>query len=164
MSGQVEAKLSEMGITLPDPVSPLADYVPYVRTGNLVFISGQLPLGPDGLVAGKLTAEDHASDGTTAPGSKLQLASAAATLCALNIIAQVKACIGDLDRVTRVVKLTGFVNCDGTFQQHPQVINGASSLMIGVFGEAGRHARAAVGSSSLPLGAIVEVEGVFEVS
>lgn len=79
------------------------------------------------------------------------------------MIAQVKACIGDLDRVVRVVKLTGFVNCDGTFEQHPQVINGASSLMIGVFGEAGQHSRAAVGSSSLPLGAIAEVEGVFEV-
>jgi enamine deaminase RidA (YjgF/YER057c/UK114 family) len=164
MAGQVEARLSEMGITLPEPVAPLADYVPFVRTGNLVFVSGQLPLGADGLVTGQLSAEDHASDGTVAPGSKLQLAAAAATLCAVNLITQVKACIGDLDDVVRVVKLTGFVNCDGTFEQHPQVINGASSMMIGAFGEAGRHSRAAVGSSSLPLGAIVEVEGVFEAS
>ncbi len=164
MAGQIEANLAEMGIHLPEAVAPLADYVPFVRTGNLVFVSGQLPLGPDGLITGRLTAEDHASDGTTAPGSTLQMATGAATLCALNVIAQVKACIGDLDEVTRVVKLTGFVNCDGTFQQHPQVINGASSLMIGVFGDKGRHARAAVGSSSLPLGAIVEVEGVSEVA
>ncbi len=164
MSGQTEAKLKELGITLPEPVAPVADYVPYVQSGNLVFVSGQIPLSPDGIVTGQLTADDHAADGVAAPGSKLQLATGAATLCALNVIAQLKACIGDLDRVVQVVKLTGFVNCDGTFTQHPQVINGASALMIGVFGEAGRHARAAVGSSSLPLGAIAEVEGIFEIS
>lgn len=163
MAGKIEANLAEMGIYLPEAVAPLADYVPYVRSGNLVFVSGQLPLGPDGLITGQLSSEDHASDGVTAPGSRLQLATGAATLCALNVISQVKACVGDLDNVVRVVKLTGFVNCDGSFEQHPQVINGASSLMIGVFGDKGRHARAAVGSSSLPLGAIAEVEGVFEV-
>ena len=105
----------------------------------------------------------RASCRSAAPGSKLALAAEAAALCAVNLLAQAKAATGDLDRVTRVVKLTGFVNCDATFTQHPQVINGASSLMGRVFGEAGRHSRAAVGSSSLPRGAIVEVEGVFEI-
>lgn len=163
MAGEIEGKLNEMGIHLPEPVAPVADYVPFVRTGNLVFVSGQLPIGPDGLITGQLTSSDHAADGVTAPGSRLGLATGAATLCALNILAQVKAAVGDLDAVRQVVKLTGFVNCDGTFEQHPQVINGASSLMVGVFAEAGMHSRAAVGSSSLPLGALVEVEGVFEV-
>ena len=161
--GRVESTLSEMGIELPKPVSPVADYVPYVRTGNLVFVSGQVPISPEGVITGQLTSDDHAADGVPAPGSQLGLATGAATLCAVNVLAQLKAAIGDLDRVTRVVKLTGFVNADGTFEQHPQVINGASSLMIGAFGENGRHARAAVGCSSLPLGAICEVEGVFEV-
>ena len=165
MTGQVEARLSEMGIQLPPPVAPIADYVPFVRTGNLVFVSGQVPKGPDGTsITGRLTAEDHAADGITAPGSRLGLGVGAATLCALNVLAQLKACIGDLDRVVRVVKLTGFVNADASFTQHPQVINGASSLMIGAFGDAGQHARAAVGSSSLPGGVICEVEAVFEVA
>ncbi|MEM7423786.1 MAG: RidA family protein [Pseudomonadota bacterium] len=163
MAGQIEAKLTELGITLPEPISPIADYVPFVRTGNLLFVSGQVPKGPGGMITGQLTADDHEADGTTAPGSQFPKAVTAATLCALNILSQVKAAVGDLDRVTQVVKLTGFVNCDGTFEQQPQVINGASSLMIGVFGEAGLHARAAVGSSSLPGGCIVEVEGVFEI-
>lgn len=163
MAGFIEQRLAEMGIELPEPVAPLADYVPFVRSGNLVFVSGQLPKNDDGLITGHLSSDDHEADGTTAPGSQLPKAVSAATLCALNVISQVKACIGDLDNVVRVVKLTGFVNCDGTFHQHPQVVNGASALMIGVFGEAGMHARAAVGSSSLPLGAIVEVEAIFEV-
>ena len=165
MAGEVEARLSEMGITLPEPVAPVADYVPFVRTGNLVFVSGQVPKGPDGTsITGQLTSEDHAVEGTTSPGSQLGLAMGAATLCALNILAQLKACIGDLDNVVRVVKLTGFVNADGTFEQHPQVINGASGLMLGAFADAGQHARAAVGSSSLPGGVICEVEAVFEVA
>lgn len=161
--GQVEKTLAELGIELPTPATPVADYVPYVRTGNLVFISGQMPIGPEGCVTGRLSAEDHSSDATPPPDSKLGLAIGAATLAAVNVLAQLKVAIGDLDRVTRVVKLTGFVSADGTFTQHPQVINGASSLMIGAFGEAGRHARAAIGCSSLPLGAICEVEGIFEV-
>lgn len=164
MAGQVEAKLTEMGIELPDAPAPIADYVPFVRTGNLVYISGQVSKGPGGMITGQLTKEDHEADGTTAPGSKLPMAMGAATLCALNMLAQLKACIGDLDNVRRVVKLTGFVNCDGTFEQQPQVINGASSLMLGVFGDEGQHARAAVGCSSLPGGCIVEVEGIFEVA
>ena len=161
--GQVESTLADMGIELPTPVAPVADYVPFVRTGNLVFVSGQVPIGPEGCITGQLTREDHAANGVPAPGSRLGLATGAATLCAVNVLAQLKAAVGDLDRVRRVVKLTGFVNSDGSFEQHPQVINGASSLMIGAFGENGRHSRAAVGCSSLPLGAICEVEGVFEV-
>ena len=161
--GKIEATLAGMGIELPQAVAPLADYVPYVRTGNLVFVSGQVPIGEDGVIAGQLDASDHAADGVPAPGSKLGVAVGAAQLCAVNVLAQLKAATGDLDRVTRVVKLTGFVNADSSFTQHPQVVNGASSLMIRAFGEAGRHARAAVGCSGLPLGAICEVEAVFEV-
>ena len=163
MAGRIEARLAEMGIELPEPVAPLAEYVPFVRTGNLLFVSGQLPIGGDGLATGQLTSADHAADGAPAAGSKLALAAAAAARCAVNLLAQAKAATGDLDRVRRVVKLTGFVNCDASFTQQPQVINGASSLLGGVFGEAGRHSRAAVGSSSLPLGAIVEIEGIFEI-
>lgn len=163
MEGRIEARLAELGIRLPRPVAPLAEYVPHVRTGNLLFVSGQLPLGEEGIVTGLLTAADHAPDGAPAPGSRLALAVDAARLAAINMLAQVKAATGDLDRVTRVVKLTGFVNCDGSFAQHPVVINGASILMAEVFGESGRHSRSAVGCASLPRGAIVEVEGVFEV-
>lgn len=164
MAGQVEANLAEMGIELPDAPAPVADYVPFVRTGNLVFVSGQVAKQPDGtMITGQLTADDHAVGGVTPPGSQLGLGVGAATLCALNLLAQLKACIGDLDRVVRVVKLTGFVNSDGTFQQHPQVVNGASGLMLGAFGDAGQHARAAVGCSSLPGGTICEVEAIFEV-
>ena len=164
MAGQVEANLAEMGIELPPGVAPIADYVPFVRTGNLVFVSGQVPKQPDGtMITGHLTSEDHMVGETTPPGSQLGLGIGAATLCALNILAQLKACIGDLDRTVRVVKLTGFVNADETFTQHPLVINGASSLMLGAFGDAGQHARAAVGSSGLPGGVICEIEAIFEV-
>ena len=163
MAGQIEARLAEMGIQLPEPTVPLAQYVPFVQSGNLLFVSGQLPMGKDGLVTGQLTAADHATDGVPAPGSKLALAAEAARLSAVNLLVQAKAATGDLDRITRVVKLTGFVNCDGGFAQQHLVINGASSLLGDVFGDAGRHSRSAVGSSSLPLGVIVEIEGIFEV-
>ena len=137
MSGQVEARLAAMGITLPEPKAPLAKYVPFVQSGNLVFVSGQLPMGEGGLVTGQLTAADHAEDGVPAPGSKLAEAAAAAGLAAVNLIAQAKAAAGgDLDRIARVVKLTGFVNCDGSFQQQHLVLNGASNLLGEVFGEA----------------------------
>src|SRR5690625_4991374 len=161
--GQTEKKLAEMGIELPTPTAPIAAYVPFVRSGDLIFISGQMPIGPEGCVTGTLSAADHSSDATPAADSKLGIAIGASKLAAVNLLAQLKVALGDLDRVTRVVKLTGFVSSDGTFTQHPQVINGASSLMIDTFGEAGRHARAAVGCSSLPLGAICEVDGIFEV-
>jgi enamine deaminase RidA (YjgF/YER057c/UK114 family) len=163
MAGRIEAKLAEIGIQLPEPVTPLAQYVPFVKSGNLLFVSGQLPMGKDGLVTGRLTAADHAEDSTPAPGSKLALAVEAAGLSAINLIVQAKAATGDLDRVTRVVKLTGFVNCDGSFAQQHLVINGASALLGNVFGDAGRHSRSAVGSSSLPMGVIVEIEGIFEI-
>jgi enamine deaminase RidA (YjgF/YER057c/UK114 family) len=164
MAGRIEARLAEMGIKLPEPTVPLAKYVPFVRTGNLLFVSGQLPLGPDGLVTGQLTAADHAADGVPAPGSKLALAAEAAGFSAVNLLVQAKAATGDLDRVKRVVKLTGFVNCDGSFTQQHLVINGASALLGEVFGDAGKHSRSAVGSSSLPLGVVVEIEGIFEIA
>lgn len=163
MAGQIEAKLTEMGLRLPEPKAPVADYVPTVLSGPMLYVSGQLPFGADGLVTGQMTAEDHAADGIPAPGSKLGLAIGAATLSAIHLLAQVKAAVGDLDRVVRVVKLVGFVNSAPDFTQQPQVVNGASGLMVGAFAEAGRHARSAVGVSALPLGAIVEVEGVFEI-
>jgi len=153
MAGQIETRLEELGITLPDAPMPAANYVPTVRTGNLLFISGQVSSGEDGLIIGKL-----------GNGFSIEDAQAAARVCALNLIAQAKAaCDGDLDRITRVVKLVGFVNATQDFEQHPQVINGASDLMVEVFGDKGRHSRSAVGTSSLPFGIAVEVEAVFEI-
>ena len=153
MAGQIETRLEELGITLPDAPMPAANYVPTVRTGNLLFISGQVSSGEDGLIIGKL-----------GDGFSIEDAQAAARVCALNLIAQAKAaCDGDLDRITRVVKLVGFVNATQDFEQHPQVINGASDLMVEVFGDKGRHSRSAVGTSSLPFGIAVEVEAVFEI-
>jgi enamine deaminase RidA (YjgF/YER057c/UK114 family) len=164
MAGRIEARLAEMGIKLPEPTVPLADYVPFVQAGNLLFVSGQLPFGPDGLVTGQLTGADHAADGVPVPGSKLALASEAAAFSAMNLLAHAKAATGDLDRVRRVVKLTGFVNCDGSFAQQHLVINGASSLLGNVFGDAGKHSRSSVGCPGLPLGVIVEIEGIFEIA
>lgn len=150
----VNNTLTELGITLPEAPTPAANYVPFVRTGNLLYVSGQVSMDADGLVRGKLGENMSVED-----------AQKAARLCALNLLAQVSAaCDGDLNKVTRVVKLTGFVNSTADFNQHPQVVNGASDLMAEVFGDAGKHARAAVGSSSLPLGVAVEVEGIFELS
>ncbi|MCL5777250.1 RidA family protein [Limibaculum sp. FT325] len=162
MTGRIETRLAEMGLTLPAPAKPVASYVPYVQTGNLLFMSGQVPFGIDPLPTGTLTAADHAQ-GAPAEGSRLAAAQAAARQCGLNLLAQAKAATGDLDRIRRVVKLVGFVNCDASFTQQPVVVNGASDLMKAVFGEAGEHARSAVGSSSLPLGVMVEVEAVFEI-
>ncbi len=153
--GTVDKRLAELGVTLPTAAAPIANYVPAVRTGNLLFISGQLPL-KDGAVV----FEGHVGNTLS-----LEQGVEAAKLCALNIIAQAKTALGgDLDKVKRVVKLTGFVACLPAFAQHPQVINGASDVMVQVFGDAGRHARAAVGAPSLPRGAAVEVEAVFEVA
>lgn len=163
MGGRIEARLEELGIALPAPVAPVADYVPFVQAGNMLYVSGQLPIGGDRLITGRLTAADHA-EGTPAPDTRLAEAVEAARICAVNLIAQVKAATGDLDRVVRVVKLTGFVSCDGDFIQQPQVVNGASTLMGQVFGEAGQHARSAVGCAALPRGALVEIEGIFEIA
>lgn len=155
MSGRIDARLKELGITLPIPAVPVASYVPFVRSGNLVIVSGQITLA-DGKpqYIGKLGADLSVEDGQKA-----------AKLCAINLIAQFRAaCDGDLDRVTRIVRLGGFVNSTPDFTDHPKVINGASDVMKEVFGEAGQHARAAVGCSSLPLGVSVEVEGMIEVA
>lgn len=154
MTTRIEDRLAELGITLPDAPAPAANYLPYVISGRLVYVSGQISRDESGLITGKLGA-----DVDTAAGA------AAARTCVLALVAQLRAaCDGDLDRLVRVVKLTGFVNATPEFTEHPQVINGASDLMVEIFGDAGRHARAAVGSSSLPLGVAVEVEGVFEIA
>lgn len=154
MTNEIEARLSQLGLELPNAPAPAANYVPYVQTGSLVFISGQISSGPDGLICGKLGADLSVDEG-----------SVAAKACCLALIAQLKsACGGDLSRVRRVVKLTGFVNSTPNFTDQPKVVNGCSDLMVAVFGEAGRHARAAVGAPSLPLGVAVEIEGIFEIA
>lgn len=163
MAGKIDARLAELGIALPEPSKPVASYVPFVETGNLLFVSGQLPFGMDPMPKGTLTGADHA-DGAPAEGSALASAQTAARVCGLNLLAQAKAAAGDLDRIARVVKLVGFVNSDQSFTQQPVVVNGCSDLMVEVFGAAGEHARSAVGVSSLPLGVMVEIEAVFELA
>lgn len=154
MAGEIEARLQALEITLPDAPAPAANYVPYVCTGNQVFISGQVPwVGGERNFVGKVGADFTVEEGQ-----------AAARVVVLNIIAQLKsACGGDLDRVVRCVKLGGFVNCTPDFENHPQVINGASDLMVDIFGDAGRHARFAVGAPALPFNVAVEIDAVFEV-
>lgn len=154
VSGSVEAKLSEMGLELPDAPAPAANYVPFVQSGNLVYVSGQVSKDADGLIIGKLGDTMGVDEGREA-----------AKVCALNLLAQVKAaCSGDLNRLEKVVKLGGFVNSTQEFTDHPLVINGASDFIGDLLGERGAHARAAVGCSSLPLGVAVEIEGVFQIS
>jgi enamine deaminase RidA (YjgF/YER057c/UK114 family) len=154
MAGQIDARLKELDITLPTPPAPVASYVAYVISGKQVFISGQVTISADGL---KYV-------GVVGNGISMEQGQEAAKLCAINVIAQAKAaCGGDLDKVARVVKVTVFVNAVREFTQHPEVANGASDLFVAVFGEAGRHARAAVGAGSLPRGVACEVEAVFEV-
>jgi len=153
MPGMIDARLHALGVTLPDAPAPAANYVPFVRSGALVFVSGQISAGPDGLVKGVLGADMDAEAGA-----------AAARRCAMALTAQLKAaCGGDLDRVRRVVKLTGFVNSAPGFSDQPKVVNGASDFFVEVFGDAGRHARSAVGAA-LPFGVAVEVEGIFEIA
>ena len=153
MPGRIDARLAELGIDLPQPPKPAASYVPTVRAGGLLYVSGQVPLGPDGLVVGKLGRD-----------MEVEAGQAAARLCGLALIAQVKAATGDLDTVRRVVKLTGFVNSAPDFGDQPKVVNGCSDLMAEVFGEEiGAHARSAVGMGGLPFGVAVEVEGIFDV-
>jgi enamine deaminase RidA (YjgF/YER057c/UK114 family) len=152
--GQIDKRLAELGITLPEAAKPVANYVPWVRTGNLVFISGQGPIeGGKVLYPGALGKDVSLEDGVRS-----------ARLCAINVLAQLKDALGgDLDRVTRVVKLLGFVNATADFKDHPKVINGASDLMVEVFGDRGRHARSAVACPSLPMGISTEVEAIIEV-
>jgi enamine deaminase RidA (YjgF/YER057c/UK114 family) len=154
MPGNVEKKLEELGIALPTPAAPIANYVGFVRSGRLLFVSGQLCLADGELVAkGKL-----GGDVTTEQGQ------AAARACAVNLLAQVKAALGDLDKVARVVRLGGFINASPDFTDAAQVMNGASDLMVAAFGDKGRHARTTIGVAALPADAAVEVEGIFEVS
>ena len=154
MSGNFETKLLDLGIKLPEAPVPAANYVPFVQVGDIVYVSGQISASQGGLMKGKL-----GDNMTTEEGAE------AAKVCAINLLAQVKvACGGDLDRLTRVVKLTGFVNSTPDYTEQPQVINGASNLMVEVFGEAGRHARFAVGANTLPRGTCVEVEGLFRIA
>lgn len=155
MAGEIETRLKEAGIELPPAPAPAANYVPYVVTGHQVFVSGQVPfVGSERHYVGKV-GEDY----------DVEEAQKAARIVALNIVAQVKAaCDGDLDRVVRCVKLGGFVNCTPDFVQQPQVINGASDVMVEVFGDKGRHARFAVGAPSLPFNVAVEIDAVFEIA
>ena len=155
MAGTVEQKLAAQSIVLHDPRTPMANYVGFVRTGNLLFISGQVCFDP----AGKLIAK-----GKLGAGVSLEDGAAAARGCAVNLLAQVKAAIGDLDKVVRVVRLGGFINSAPDFVDGPKVLNGASDLMVAAFGDKGRHARTTVGVASLPADAAVEVEGIFEVA
>ena len=155
MAGKIETRLKELDITLPTPPAPVASYVPYVVSGNLVFISGQVTSAPEGLKYVGVVGRDIS----------LEDGQAAARLCGINLIAQLKAaCGGDLERVQRCVRLGVFVNAAPGFTQHPEVANGASNLMMDVFGEAGKHSRASVGAGTLPRNVAVEVEGIFEIA
>jgi enamine deaminase RidA (YjgF/YER057c/UK114 family) len=153
---QIEAKLTELGITLPTPAAPVANYVPFVRTGNLIVISGQLCFGSDGKIA-------DAHKGKLGAAVSPEAGQQAARFCAINVLAQLKSAVGDLDRVVRCVRLGGFINVIPTFAAVPIVMNGASDLMVAVFGDKGRHARSTIGVAELPADAAVEVEAMFEV-
>jgi len=155
MAGSAENKLRELGISLPKPPAPIANYVPFVRTGNLLTVSGQLCFGGDG----KLVAK-----GQLGGAVSIQDGQKAARACAINLLAQVKVAIGDLNKVVRVVRLGGFINSAAGFSDGPKVMNGASDLMVAVLGDKGKHTRSTVGVAALPADAAVEVEGVFEVS
>ncbi|MDA0186099.1 MAG: RidA family protein [Proteobacteria bacterium] len=157
MAGIIEARLAEMGIELAGPPpAPAANYVPYVVAGDMVFVSGQIPMtaaGLETLIKGRVGVDLDIAAGA-----------AAARLCAINLLAQVKsACGGDLDRLVRVVKLTGFVNAPPEFGDQPKVVNGASDLLVEVLGDKGRHSRSAVSAGGLPFGCAVEVEGIFQI-
>ncbi|GGO36611.1 hypothetical protein GCM10010991_30890 [Gemmobacter aquaticus] len=150
----IEARLAELGVTLPDAPAPAANYVPYVIAGKLVHVSGQISADANGQIKGKLGAGMSVEDGA-----------AAAKACAISLLAQLKkACDGDLTRLKRVVKLVGFVNSTPDFTDQPKVINGASDFMVAALGDAGRHARSAVSAASLPFGVAVEIEAIFELN
>ncbi len=151
--GTFETKLAEMGVTLPDAPAPAANYVPYVQVGDIVYVSGQISKGDNGLITGKM-----GDDMSTEAGVE------AAKVCAIALLAQVKAaCGGDLDRLVRVIKLTGFVNSTADYVDQPQVVNGASNFIGEALGDAGKHSRSAVSAASLPFGVAVEIEGIFQV-
>lgn len=149
----IESRLSELGVTLPDAPAPAANYVPFVQVGDIVYVSGQISNGPDGLIVGKLGADMDVEAGA-----------AAAKTCAISLLAQVKAaCGGDIEKLVRVIKLTGFVNSTADFTDQPKVINGASDFLVEALGDAGRHSRSAVSAAALPLGVAVEIEGIFQI-
>ncbi|RME14943.1 MAG: RidA family protein [Alphaproteobacteria bacterium] len=148
-----EARLAELGVTLPEAPAPAANYVPWAVVGDLVFVSGQISMADGKFITGKLGADMSVEEGA-----------AAARSCAIGLLAQLKAaCGGDLDRLVRVVKLTGFVNSTPDFGDQPKVINGASDFLVEALGEAGRHTRSAVSAPSLPFGVAVEIEGIFQI-
>lgn len=153
-TGTIEARLAELGLTLPEAPSPVANYVPYAVSGNLLFISGQISKAIDGTIV----------TGALGTGVSLEEGQRAARHCALNVLAQAKAALGSLDRIGQVLRLTGFVNAAPAFADHPKVVNGASDLMVEVLGDKGRHTRAAVGVSSLPLNAAVEVDAILAIA
>jgi enamine deaminase RidA (YjgF/YER057c/UK114 family) len=155
MAGTVEKKLADLGITLFVPKGPVANYVPFVRTANFMVLSGQLCFDADGNLVAK---------GQLGAGVSIEDGQKAARACAVNLLCQIKAGLGDLDKVVRVVRLGGYINSAAGFPDGPKVMNGASDLMVTVFGDKGRHARTTVGVSALPLNAAVEVEGSFEVA
>ncbi len=149
----IEEKLESLGITLPNPPTPAGSYVPVIRTGNLLFISGQIPMEN-----GKVVFTGKVSD------DNLETAQKSAKMCAINILAQIKREVGDLDKVIKIVRLSGFVNSVSEFTQQPKVINPASDLFFEIFGEKGKHSRIAVGVASLPLGSMTEIDAIIEVS
>lgn len=151
---KIEARLAELGVTLPDAPAPAANYVPWVISGNMVYISGQISQNAGGLIKGKLGADLTVEQGAEAAKS-----------CAVSILAQLKAATGgNIDRMTRLVKLVGFVNSTAEFTDQPKVINGASDFLVAALGDQGRHARSAVSAASLPLGVAVEIEAIFEIA
>ena len=148
-----ETRLAEMGVTLPEAPAPAANYVPFVVVGDIVYVSGQISSNESGLITGKLGADMSTEEGA-----------AAARRCAISLLAQVKAaCGGNLDRLVRVVKLTGFVNSTADYTEQPKVVNGASDFLVEALGDAGRHSRSAVSAAALPLGVAVEIEGIFQI-
>jgi enamine deaminase RidA (YjgF/YER057c/UK114 family) len=155
MAGAVEGKLKELGVTLKEAPAPVANYVPFVRTGNMLVVSGQLCFDGEGKLA---------ATGRLGGGVSIEDGQRAARACAVNVLAQVKSALGDLDKVVRVVRLGGFINSAPGFVDGPKVMNGASDLMVAAFGDRGKHARSTVGVAALPADAAVEVEGLFEVS
>ena len=149
----IEEKIKELGIELPTPPTPAGSYIPITKTGNLLFISGQIPMEN-----GKVVFSGKVSD------NNLDVAQKSARMCAINILAQIKREIGDLDKVSKIVRLSGFVNSSPEFTQHPKVINAASDLIFEIFGDKGKHSRIAVGVASLPLGSMTEIDAIIEIS